>query len=135
MGCLGNILWFLFGGLWQGLSWTLAGVLWSMTIIGIPIGRQCFKLASLAVFPFWQRGSVWRQYPFGNCQHLLDDFQRNPAGDCSPLKRPVAVLYHYWHSVWDAVLQNGEAGAVSLWGCCYLYIRKEAVYGTNFSRR
>ena len=52
MGCLGNILWFLFGGLWQGLSWTLAGVLWSITIIGIPIGRQCFKLASLAFFPF-----------------------------------------------------------------------------------
>ena len=52
MGCLGNILWFLFGGLWQGLSWTLAGILWSITIIGIPIGRQCFKLASLAFFPF-----------------------------------------------------------------------------------
>lgn len=52
LGCLGNILWFLFGGLWQGLSWTLAGVLWSITIVGIPIGRQCFKLASLAFFPF-----------------------------------------------------------------------------------
>lgn len=52
MGCLGNILWFLFGWLWQGLSWTLAGILWSITIIGIPIGRQCFKLASLAFFPF-----------------------------------------------------------------------------------
>ena len=52
MGCLGNIIWFLSCGLWQGLSWGLAGVLWSITIIGIPIGRQCFKLATLAVFPF-----------------------------------------------------------------------------------
>lgn len=52
MGCLGNTLWFIFGGLWQGLSWTLAGVLWSITIIGIPIGRQCFKMSSLAFFPF-----------------------------------------------------------------------------------
>lgn len=52
MGCLGNIIWFLCCGLWQGLSWVLAGVLWSITIIGIPIGRQCFKLATLAFFPF-----------------------------------------------------------------------------------
>lgn len=52
MGCLGNILWFLCGGIWQGLAWTLAGMLWSITIIGIPIGQQCFKFASLAFFPF-----------------------------------------------------------------------------------
>ena len=52
MGCLGNFLWFVFGGVWQGLGWLLAGVLWSITIIGIPIGQQCFKLAGLAFFPF-----------------------------------------------------------------------------------
>lgn len=52
MSCLGNLLWFLFGGFWQGLSWLLAGVLWCITIIGIPIGRQCFKLATLTFFPF-----------------------------------------------------------------------------------
>ncbi len=52
MSILGNILWFIFGGLWQGLSWTFAGILWSITIVGLPVGRQCFKLASLAFFPF-----------------------------------------------------------------------------------
>lgn len=52
MGCLGNIIWFFCGGLWQGLCWGIAGILWSITIIGIPIGRQCFKLAALAFFPF-----------------------------------------------------------------------------------
>lgn len=52
MSCLGNVLWFLTGGVWQGLSWSLAGVLWCVTIVGIPIGRQCFKLAGLAFFPF-----------------------------------------------------------------------------------
>ena len=87
------------------------------------------------LFPFWQGGSVRRQYPFGDCQHLLDDFQRNPVGDCSPLKRPAAVLYHYRHPVWDAVLQNGEAGTVSLWSRCDSYIRKEDADGTNFSGR
>ncbi len=52
MGCFGNALWFIFGGLLQGLSWAFSGILWSITIIGIPIGKQCFKLASLAFFPF-----------------------------------------------------------------------------------
>ena len=49
---LGNILWFLFGGLAGGLAWALAGCLWCVTIVGIPIGLQCFKLAGLAFFPF-----------------------------------------------------------------------------------
>ncbi len=52
MSFLGNLFWFILGGLWQGLSWVLAGVLWCVTIIGIPIGLQCFKLAGLAFFPF-----------------------------------------------------------------------------------
>lgn len=52
MGCLGNALWFLFGGIWQGLGWVLSGVLWCITIVGIPIGVQCFKFAKLSFFPF-----------------------------------------------------------------------------------
>ncbi len=46
MGCLGNVLWFIFGGAVSGLSWCLAGCLWCITIVGIPVGIQCFK------FPF-----------------------------------------------------------------------------------
>lgn len=52
MGCLGNFIWFIFGGLIGGLSWFLAGCLWCITIVGIPIGLQCFKFASLSFFPF-----------------------------------------------------------------------------------
>lgn len=52
MGCLGNVIWFLFGGFLIGMSWLLAGMLWCITIIGIPIGMQCFKLAGLCFFPF-----------------------------------------------------------------------------------
>ena len=52
MGCLGNILWFLLGGMWQGLAWCLAGALWCITVVGIPIGLQCFKFAWLSFFPF-----------------------------------------------------------------------------------
>ena len=52
MGCIGNVLWFLLGGFVLGLSWCLAGVLWCVTIVGIPVGMQCFKLAGLSFFPF-----------------------------------------------------------------------------------
>jgi len=52
MGCLGNLIWFLCGGILQGLSWTFAGLLWCITIIGIPFGLQCFKIAKLALMPF-----------------------------------------------------------------------------------
>lgn len=52
MSCLGNIIWFIFGGFVTGISWALAGVLWCITIVGIPIGMQCFKFASLSFCPF-----------------------------------------------------------------------------------
>lgn len=52
MGCLGNVLWLICGGLLSGLSWFLAGCLWCITIIGMPIGIQCFKFASLSLCPF-----------------------------------------------------------------------------------
>ena len=52
MKTLGNIIWFLLVGIPLGLGWVLAGVLWCITIIGIPFGKQCFKIAGLAFFPF-----------------------------------------------------------------------------------
>lgn len=52
MGCLGNLLWFIFGGFIMGMSWFIAGIVWCITIVGIPIGLQCFKFASLSFFPF-----------------------------------------------------------------------------------
>ena len=52
MGCFGNILWFICGGFVSGLGWCLAGCLWCITIVGIPVGIQCFKFASLSFWPF-----------------------------------------------------------------------------------
>ena len=52
MRTIGNLLWFLFGGFFSGLAWLLSGILWCVTVIGIPYGRQCFKFASLSFFPF-----------------------------------------------------------------------------------
>ncbi|GAA0247482.1 YccF domain-containing protein [Muricomes sp. OA1] len=52
MGCIGNVLWFIFGGFISGLSWAFAGCLWCITIVGMPVGMQCFKFAALSFFPF-----------------------------------------------------------------------------------
>ena len=55
MSLLGNILWFIFGGFFSGLSWVLSGVIWCITIIGIPYGKQCFKFASISFAPFGKK--------------------------------------------------------------------------------
>lgn len=52
MSLIGNIIWFLTGGGFMGISWYIAGIFWSITIIGIPAGKQCFKIGTLCLFPF-----------------------------------------------------------------------------------
>ena len=52
MKTIGNLLWFIFGGFISGLLWLVAGLLCCVTVIGIPLGRQCFKFASLSFCPF-----------------------------------------------------------------------------------
>ena len=52
MKFLGNLIWFVFGGFISGLLWVLNGVLWCITIVGIPVGKQCFKFAKLSCCPF-----------------------------------------------------------------------------------
>lgn len=52
MRLIGNILWIIFGGFLSALGWIAAGCLWCITIIGIPIGVQCFKLSSISLNPF-----------------------------------------------------------------------------------
>lgn len=54
-GCLSmlmNIFWFFIGGVWIFLSHIGFGILFCITIIGIPFGLQHFKLAGLALTPF-----------------------------------------------------------------------------------
>ena len=54
-GCLStlmNIIWFFIGGFWIALTHLAFGVLFAITIIGIPFALQHFKLAGLALTPF-----------------------------------------------------------------------------------
>ena len=52
MSTLANIIWIIFGGLITALGWCIAGIVFTVTIVGIPLGRQCFKMASLTLAPF-----------------------------------------------------------------------------------
>ena len=52
MKFLGNILWFVLGGFLISLYYFVVGVLFCITIIGIPFGVQLIKLAGFALWPF-----------------------------------------------------------------------------------
>lgn len=52
MRTLGNIIWILLGGLAIAIEWAAVGVVLCITIIGIPLGRQAFKMAGLTLAPF-----------------------------------------------------------------------------------
>ncbi|WP_434380386.1 YccF domain-containing protein [Melittangium boletus] len=53
MRLLLNILWIVFGGGFIiALEYVLGGLLLCLTLVGIPFGVQCFKLAGLGLLPF-----------------------------------------------------------------------------------
>ena len=52
MRFIGNLIWIICGGLLSAIGWWLAGVLWCITVVGIPVGLQCFKLSSISLNPF-----------------------------------------------------------------------------------
>ena len=67
MRLIANIIWFILGGLWLGLSWTILGLLLCITIVGIPLGKQCFKAAKLTVAPFGRRVDIqFSKHPIAN---------------------------------------------------------------------
>lgn len=52
MRVLGNFIWFIIGGWWTALLYLLWGVIFCITIVGIPIGKACFQYAKLMAFPY-----------------------------------------------------------------------------------
>ena len=72
MRLIGNILWFVLGGIWLGLSWLLLGIILCITIIGIPLGKQCFKAARLTVAPFGRQIELhFGKHPVANILWVL----------------------------------------------------------------
>lgn len=54
MRTIGNIIWFLLGGVMMGLAWWFFGLLAFISIVGIPWGRACFVIGNFSFFPFGQ---------------------------------------------------------------------------------
>jgi uncharacterized membrane protein YccF (DUF307 family) len=52
MNLLGNIIWLFFGGLAAALGYVLGGFALCISIVGLPWGLQCFKLAGVVLWPF-----------------------------------------------------------------------------------
>ena len=58
-------MWIIFGGLALWFEWTLAGILLCITVIGIPAGVQCFKIAGVCFAPF-KKEIVHSEIKFGS---------------------------------------------------------------------
>ena len=53
-GILGNVIWFIFAGLWLAIGHVISAVACFLTIIGIPFAIQHLKLAGIALAPIGQ---------------------------------------------------------------------------------
>ena len=51
LGTIGNVVWFIFAGVWLAIGHVISALVCFVTIIGIPFGIQHLKLASLALAP------------------------------------------------------------------------------------
>lgn len=52
---ISNIIWFFLGGLWIGLIFAAIGILFCITVIGLPSGKTCFHHARVAMFPYGKK--------------------------------------------------------------------------------
>ena len=65
MSFIGNLLWIIFGGLIVSIGWAIAGLILCITVVGIPFGMQCFKIAGLTLMPFGRDVDIGEFGAFG----------------------------------------------------------------------
>jgi uncharacterized membrane protein YccF (DUF307 family) len=91
MNLLLNILWiFLGGGIILFFEYMFSGLALCITIVGIPFGLQCFKLAIFALAPFGA--------------HAVDT---SYAGGCLPVL--FNILWIFMGGLWIAITHLGLA--------------------------
>ena len=104
MKTIGNIVWFICGGFLAALMWLMSGLICCVTVVGIPLGKQCFKFARLSAAPFG------KDIRFGGgAQYSVD----NPArlGERSLLRRDgrCLLLHNNRHPARTPVFQIRKA--------------------------
>jgi uncharacterized membrane protein YccF (DUF307 family) len=55
MNFIGNLIWLVFGGFFAAIGYIVGGLALCLTIIGLPWGLQCFKLAAVVLWPFGKK--------------------------------------------------------------------------------
>jgi uncharacterized membrane protein YccF (DUF307 family) len=82
MNIFGNFIWLLFGGLLAAIGYFIGGVVLCMTVVGLPWGLQCFKLATLVLWPFGK--------------HVISD--SGNVGCLSTLCNIIWILFGGWYT-------------------------------------
>lgn len=112
MSKLGNVLWFVLGGFFLGLGCIFVGLLFCLTIIGIPFGYQLIKIGFYAMCPFG------REIEFGSgelvcCQYLsilLDSVRMDRTGHLSLGGGWHPLPHYHRYSIRIATFQNSTVG-------------------------
>jgi len=61
-----NVVWLIFAGFWMALGYALVGLVCFITIIGIPFGIACFRIANYVLWPFGRTIEVRRDAGAGS---------------------------------------------------------------------
>lgn len=88
---LGNIIWFLCGGIVMGLMWWFFGLLAFISIIGIPWGRACFVMGNFSFFPFGQEAIA------------RDELTNETDIGTSPLGLVGNIIWFVFAGIWLAI--------------------------------
>ena len=113
MRVISNILWIILGGLIIAIGWALIGLVLCVTIIGIPLGLQAFKMAGLTLTPF---GKTVR-YGGGVGSTLANIIWVVLVGfgwRSVTWARPAELHHDHRHPVRHPVVQDGETGALAV---------------------
>ncbi len=89
---LGNIIWIVFGGFFLALEYFLVGIMFCISIIGIPFGLQSIKMAHLSLFPFG-RTSVLTEKGSGILYTLMNILWLLTGGICISLTHLILGLF------------------------------------------
>ncbi len=119
---IGNVLWFVLGGIWMGLAWWFVGVIAFISIVGIPWGRACFVIGGFSFWPFG-REAVSRRELTGK-----EDFGTGPFGIVGNIIWLILAgwwlaLGHFVSAVLDFItiigipfgIQHVKLAVISLW--------------------
>jgi uncharacterized membrane protein YccF (DUF307 family) len=61
-----NVVWLVLAGFWMAIAYALVGLVCFITIIGIPFGIACFRIADYCLWPFGRTIEVRRDAGVGS---------------------------------------------------------------------